>query len=281
MSAVALHMLRRRSEKALLAILTGVALVIMPPADAVTLSSKRAFWQQAAAFEPNCTVEWQSNQALPRRSSPRHPIHQHALLRGGSDAIGRVIGYNTIEYFEWQSRLLVFSSVLMGASAAAALAAGQATLATHVGLASAASVNYWRRPGPGWRRDLDFLLATIACAYCTFAGQSLHGVPNAIALGGFGCFFICFRRSFLLSVGDGGDGAWARWHALGHAFVAVATISLAVGGADGWLTEPLPLLRPRRNPLGAATLALAAIDFAAEWWRAWRRSIRSRPERKV
>ena len=164
--------------------------------------------------------------------------------------------------------LKMHACVLMGACATATLALGQPTLGTALGAASVASINYWRCPGPGRRPDGDFAIAIALFLYYTLASQSLSGLPNYCACGCFGGFFLCFRRSFLLSVGDGGNGAWARWHALGHGIVAMASLSLAAGNVDGWLAEPLPLIRPRRNPLGAATLSLAAISCVYEGLRA-------------
>ena len=198
-------------------------------------------------------------------------------LRGGrrgvraGDAIGSVIGYNAIQYRPWQVRLLSATSVCMGGSAAFALASGQVVLGAFLSLSSLASLNYWRKPGPGWRRDADFATAGCTFVYCTLAGQQLSGAPNALAVAAFVGFACCFRRSFLMAAAtpEGGDGSWARWHALGHLCVTIAAFALTAGDADMWLANPA-LVRPMRNPLWMSGLASTVAMAALDGWRAVR-----------
>lgn len=206
------------------------------------------------------------------RGGGRHSNTVRASNSGrGGDAIGSLIGYTTIKYHPWQVKLLSATSICMGGGAAFALHGDQAVLGSFLSISSLASLNYWRKPGPGYRRDADFLMAGSTFVYCTLAGQQLCGALNAVSVASFAGFLGCFRRSFRLSAAtpDGGDGSWARWHALGHVCVTLAAIALAAGRADEWLLEAA-LVRPARNPLWTSGLATAAAVGAYDGLRMWR-----------
>jgi hypothetical protein len=214
--------------------------------------------------------------SLPR--TPHAGLSSFARLRGGALAsnapgeavgtFGTLVGYNSVIYYPWQVQLLVMTSICMGVAAATALAARQRTLGTVSGLVSVASVNYWRAPGPGWRRDADAALAATSLAYCLFVGRRLRGALSTAGMGAFLSFFLCFRRSFQSAVGDGGDGSWARWHALGHVCVSLATLCLAANRVEDEQhqppSEPPPRTRRRRNPLWLGCIVTVAAVCAVD-----------------
>ena len=175
------------------------------------------------------------------------------------DSIG-AIGYNELLYPPWLSRLLVASSVVMACGAGVAAVYRQPILFCLSGLSAAASINYWRRPGPGSRRDADYLCAAAALLYTVPMALSLHGWPNACFWLSFTAFYLCFRRSFQLSVGDGEDGTWAQWHGAGHTFVSLGTASAAAGDVDGWRFDKF-------NPLGTLVFAVVCTRLAYDTWK--------------
>ena len=123
------------------------------------------------------------------------------------------------------------------------------------------SLNYWRVPGPSMRRDLDYILAGLALGYAVIAGFCVRGVLNILAWVGFVTMFFLFRHSWFLSVGDGGDGTWACWHAAAHVSAAIAGAFQALGGVDGWLQD-LSLMSVRDNLPGTLGVALLVTVLA-------------------
>lgn len=175
------------------------------------------------------------------------------------DSIG-AIGYNELLYPLWLSRLLVASSVVMACGAAVAAYCRQPILFAVSGLSAGASINYWRLPGPGMRRDTDYVLAALGLLYTVPASLSLRGMPNVCFWMSFTIFYLCFRRSFQLSDGSGGDGTWAQWHAAGHTFVSCGTASAALGGVDQWRFDHF-------NPLGTVLFVTVVSRLAYDTWR--------------
>ena len=218
------------------------------------------------------------------RKSPRnHPLAAEKTVvvaeeAGGApklkkaDSIG-ALGYNELRYPGWLSALLVASSIVMGCGAAVAAYYRQRVLAVVSGASAIASVNYWRRPGPGMRRDTDYLLAAAALLYTVPAALSLQGIPNACFWTVLTGFYMCFRRSFQLAIGDGGDGAWSLWHAAGHTFVSVGTMSAAAGDVDSWRFEQF-------NPLGCVVFAVVVSTLGFDSWRTARSASAAKTSQK-
>lgn len=98
---------------------------------------------------------------------------QPRLTRSASDVTGGVLGYLELRYHAWQVHLLVCSSVLLSIPSVLAALHDRPVLSTLCGGASLASINYWRSPGPSWRRDLDFAFAI---------GAILWGMVGAFSL---------------------------------------------------------------------------------------------------
>ena len=106
---------------------------------------------------------------------------QPTLSRSKSDVTGGVLGYLELRYHAWQVYLLVCSSVLLSIPSALGARHGVPVLSVLCGGASVASVNYWRRPGPSWRRDLDFVFAIGAILWGIIGAFSLVGTFNCSA----------------------------------------------------------------------------------------------------
>lgn len=190
-----------------------------------------------------------------------------AMTLGRNDSIG-VLGFNDVIYPPWTSRLLMGSSIVMGCSSAFAGVLHQYILCTLSGLSAVASINYWRKPGPGCRRDGDYCFAALALAYTVPASLSLRGTPNVCFWACLTAFYLCFRRSFQLSsVSNGGDGRWAQWHAAGHTFVSIGTSSAALGEVDSWRFDHF-------NPLGTLISMLICSRLAYDTWRAYSQNSR-------
>ena len=184
------------------------------------------------------------------------------------DDISGAIGFNDVIYPPWTGRLLMGSSIVMGCSSAFAGVLHQYILCTLSGMSAMASIIYWRSPGPGRRRDLDYCFAALALAYTVPASLSLRGTPNVCFWACLTAFYLCFRRSFQLSsVSNGGDGRWAQWHAAGHTFVSIGTSSAALGEVDSWRFDHF-------NPLGTLISMLICSRLAYDTWRAYSQNSR-------
>ena len=184
------------------------------------------------------------------------------------DDISGAIGFNDVIYPPWTGRLLMGSSIVMGCSSAFAGVLHQYILCTLSGMSAMASIIYWRSPGPGRRRDLDYCFAALALAYTVPASLSLRGTPNVCFWACLTAFYLCFRRSFQLSlVSNGGDGRWAQWHAAGHTFVSIGTSSAALGEVDSWRFDHF-------NPLGTLISILICSRLAYDTWRAYSQNSR-------
>ena len=74
-------------------------------------------------------------------------------------------------YHEWQRRLLVASSCcFLLVAGVAHLSFAKTELACVMSCVGAASLNYWRAPGPSWRRPID-----LGCAAFGMSYNSVHG----------------------------------------------------------------------------------------------------------
>lgn len=74
-------------------------------------------------------------------------------------------------YHEWQRRLLVASSCcFLLVAGVAHLSFAKTELACVMSVVGAASLNYWRAPGPSWRRPID-----LGCAAFGMSYNSVHG----------------------------------------------------------------------------------------------------------
>ena len=72
---------------------------------------------------------------------------------------------------EWQRRLLVASSCcFLLVAGVAHLSFAKTELACVMSCVGAASLNYWRAPGPSWRRPID-----LGCAAFGMSYNSVHG----------------------------------------------------------------------------------------------------------
>ena len=172
-------------------------------------------------------------------------------------------GYE-VTFHPWQCRLLMSTSVYLVCVALTALLYFHQPFAASSGLVSStASFNYWRAPGPSWRRDADVLFAVAAITHFCVTASTLSGIANVGAWIAFACFGCCFRRSWVLSAA--GDDAWAIYHGGGHTGIGVATLFMAAGDGDAWLRPHNP---ERTSPfsvvnwpalLSVATVALAPL----------------------
>jgi hypothetical protein len=174
--------------------------------------------------------------------------------------LGRAVtGFDTgfeVEYRPWQVRLLLASSLALVAAARLALAEGAPRTAAAVGASAAASLNYWRAPGAGWRRNLDCACASVAVAFGLLVGQALSGALNAAYWAGLLGFVVCFRASVRLST-VAGNVVWAKWHAAGHACISASIVCGVLGRCEErWLAQPSPVRAPLENPLAAAAIAV-------------------------
>ena len=182
-----------------------------------------------------------------------------------SDSIGALLpDYNSLKYHAWQCRLLMFSSAcFLSTGLVGLLLRGQPIFGGLVSCSGIASLNYWRWPGPGVRRDIDYVCAVLALGYAVAAGFGVRGLANTMAWAFFLAMFFLFRRSWVLSVGDGGDGSWASWHAAAHVSSAIAGAFQAFGDIDGW-RDDIGRLSVTGNPLATASvgvlLAVVSID---------------------
>tara|TARA_B110001452_G_scaffold208977_1_gene179270 strand:- start:383 stop:631 length:249 start_codon:yes stop_codon:yes gene_type:complete len=72
------------------------------------------------------------------------------------------------------------------------------------------------------------------------------------------------------SVGTGGDGSWARWHAGSHVSLAVAGSCIALGDAS-WPTDAAAVAHMPLNGVADASVCLIAFGV----WHSVRASRRS------
>jgi hypothetical protein len=131
---------------------------------------------------------------------------------------------------ETHSRRVYYSSML---SAISALVAFQFELYNFTLLAVLVlvnSINYWRHPIPGWRRNLDMLCAFGACWYQMFASFDLHNqlffmvywITIAIAVF---CYQMARRHGRIYQNFD----MASRWHIGLHVFANISNIMLYYG----------------------------------------------------
>jgi len=186
--------------------------------------------------------------------------------------------YNSLKYHPWQSRLLLLSSsCFLSVGVAAIVSLGQPLYGCLIVSSGVASLNYWRRPGAGPRRDLDLLLALLALGYGVVAGFGVNGIANTCAWPLFLSLFFCFRQSWKLSAGDGGDGTWALFHAGAHVSCAATATCQCIGDVDGWRANPARL-SVRGNPLATATICVVAAVLGADFARSLTRTNRPKGE---
>ena len=72
------------------------------------------------------------------------------------------------------SRRVYCTSMLAAVSALVAFSVGRYDFTALAVLVFVNSINYWRHPVPGWRRNLDMLSAAGACWYQMVASFDLH-----------------------------------------------------------------------------------------------------------
>ena len=202
--------------------------------------------------------------AADRRPNQRTDPSRHQRW---SDSIGALLpDYNSLKYYGWQSRLLVFSSFCFTAAGSFGLFMDQYIFGSLVVIGGLVSANYWRKPGPGPRRDADYAFGAIALIYCVLAGFCNRGWTNTTAWSLFVIMFFCFRRSWVLSVGDGGDGTWAMWHGGAHVTSAMGGVFQVLGGIDGWRHD-VSLLNPLHNPAASAGVGVLVATVLFDKYR--------------
>jgi hypothetical protein len=122
---------------------------------------------------------------------------------------------------------------------------------------AAASILYWLRPGPGWRRDLDVFLGIGGLLPNAWAGLWLDGLPNVVGWSSVLLGVYCFHRSWRDS-SFAGNTHWALWHVGAHHALGVAALAMASGGAEARVGDSPPPL----NLLAGACLALIGVGGA-------------------
>ena len=181
---------------------------------------------------------------------PAAPVNESERARKQST---RILSqdYHELQYKPWQGRLLMCTSTFFAASSAVSALSGSYGNAACMGGASLASVNYWRAPGPSWRRDLDLAMAAIAFVYGFIGACSLQGPPNVVTWTSFVGAGVCVRCSWVYSARNGGgDGSWALWHAGSHA--SLATAGACIGACGGrWPPDPAWFARASTNAVAA------------------------------
>jgi hypothetical protein len=139
----------------------------------------------------------------------------------------RANSYDHLSFPLWQVRLLMSSSMSFIVASSAATYFGQTILSILLLIAGLCSLNYWRSPGPSWRRDTDLASAGVALFFCLYTGFWLSGLTCNVAWAALLASLACFRKSWNLSLGH--CEVWAVWHAVAHALAGVAAINLASG----------------------------------------------------
>lgn len=169
------------------------------------------------------------------------------MLRADADAC--------VVYEPSHTRLLLASSAALLGVAATVHHLGSPGLALRTCAMAMASLNYWRAPGRGWRRDLDVVLGVGLVVPNAIVALWLEGAPNVVGWAAFVLACYCFHRSWHDSAVVG-DKRWALWHVGAHACMAVAALALAIGGAEAVATA----VWPPRNILGLAALASVGLS---------------------
>jgi len=125
------------------------------------------------------------------------------------------------------SKQLFRSSFLATSSIAAALYNGQHDCACLAALVFCTSVNYWRHPVLGWRRNVDMVSAMGSLAYQLFVvcpGAPVGGQAAywALTAAGCGCYIGARHFSFTRQ----SKAAGCAWHSCVHFFGNLSNIVL-------------------------------------------------------
>ncbi|KAJ1634449.1 hypothetical protein T492DRAFT_973773 [Pavlovales sp. CCMP2436] len=166
--------------------------------------------------------------------------------------------YEHLVFPEWQSRLLMTSSLNFVLASAYAAHLGQTTLSLFLIVAGVNSLNYWRSPGASWWRDTDLTAAIGGLLYCLYAGFWLADAPCLVAFASLLSGLFCFRRSWNLSLGH--NEVWAFWHAGAHALSGMAAVTLALGD----VADKGTALTPPHNLVAECSVAAILITLVAD-----------------
>ena len=108
---------------------------------------------------------------------------------------------------------LVFTSACFLIPAAKGFKKGKRVLPIVNTATSLVSMNYWRDPKPGWRREVDYALAKT-----NFAIHHLYLKPRHIPMDlSIGLFWWLSNR---------GGKYWSAWHAMFHSMVTVGMLQV-------------------------------------------------------
>lgn len=149
-----------------------------------------------------------------------------------------------------ESRILLASSFTVVASCVAS-----AHLALYDCLAAASSVlfcsvNYWRRPVFGWRRNVDMVNIFTGLTYQLIISRKVDAVSRLPYMAFTACGLVCFALGYKFSGRKG-----TLIHSCGHVFGNVANAFLYPGLVKVRGLEP--------PPVDAAELTICALVLAA------------------
>ena len=112
------------------------------------------------------------------------------------------------------------------------------------------SVNYWRRPVHGWRRNLDIANIVIGLTYQLIISRKVDAVSRHLYIASTACGLACFGAGYKF---PGRKGTLI--HSCGHVFGNVANAFLYPGLVKARGIEP--------PPVDAADMAIYALVLAA------------------
>lgn len=142
-------------------------------------------------------------------------------------SLKRASSYDHLAFPKWQVNLLMTSSMSFIVAAVVAASWTQKHLGLILLFSGICSLNYWRAPGASWRRDADLVAAGAGLLFCLYTGFWLVGLTCKLAWASLCGALICFRKSWMLSLGH--NETWAYWHATAHLLSGIASITLAHG----------------------------------------------------
>ncbi len=116
---------------------------------------------------------------------------------------------------------LVASSALFFIPAAIARNVGSHNLSALYCATAVVSINHWRAPCNGWRRNLDLTVAKLSFVATTISGLKTFRHPLELAVGSAMIFLIpvAYRLSIVLHARE--SPAWVYAHMAMHMFVAI------------------------------------------------------------
>ena len=103
------------------------------------------------------------------------------------------------------------------------------------------SVNYWRHPVFGWRRNLDMLVAGFTLMYqLALTAQLLSPAPRAAYLASVGVGVGCYATSRLLSFTYGRKDISSWFHVALHVTANIGNLLLYDALGSNWLGWEVP-----------------------------------------